>query len=133
LRATQADFVIRLNRRRRWLLAALFVLVAAVGLRSGTAAQAAQTLRTGSPHPQRRTRTLTWKAVTRFSRPRFRPTRRIGVHTARQFWRAWDRIRPGDEIDVHGVTFSGEAIFRKQLPGWAEVHFSRGTRYTGTP
>ena len=134
MRATQAAFFIRLNRRRRLLLAALFVLVAAVGLRTVTVAQAAKALRTGSPHPQRRTRALTWKAVTRFARPRFRPTRRIGVHTAGQFWRAWDRIRPGDEIDVHGaVTFSGKAIFRKQLPAWAEVHFSPGTRFTGTP
>jgi hypothetical protein len=134
LRATQPHFCIRLTYRYRLLLAALLVLVAVVGLRLATAAQAAKTLHTSSPHPQRRSRLRTWQAATRFPRPRFRPTRTISVHTARQFWRAWDRLRPGDEIDVHGrLTFSDTAVFRKQLPGWAEVHFSPGTRFTGTP
>ena len=55
------------------------------------------------------------------------------MHTAAAFWRAWASIRPGDEIDVRGVTFSGEAMFHKQLAGWAEVHFGRGTRFVGTP
>jgi hypothetical protein len=76
---------------------------------------------------------LSWRTATHFARPRFRPTQKVNVRTAAQFWQAWDRIRPGEEIDVHGVTFSGEAIFRKQLPGWAEVHFLRGTRFIGRP
>ena len=42
MRATQPDFVIRLSYRNRLLLAALLVLVAAVGLTSATAAQAAK-------------------------------------------------------------------------------------------
>ena len=57
----------------------------------------------------------------------------MSVHTSGQFWRAWNRIRPGEEIDVHGVTFAGEAVFSKRLPGWAEVHFDSGTRFTGAP
>jgi hypothetical protein len=31
------------------------------------------------------------------------------------------------------VTFTGEAVFKKQLPDWAEVHFDSGTTFTGTP
>ena len=71
--------------------------------------------------------------ATHFAHPHFRPTRVVGVRTEGQFWRAWNLLRPGDEIDVHGVTFSGQAVFRKQLPGWAEVHFDSRTRFTGTP
>jgi hypothetical protein len=71
--------------------------------------------------------------VTHFRRPRFVPTRRIRVDTASGFWRAWRSIRPGDEIDVRRVTFRGEAMLAKRLPGWAEVHFGRGTTFTGTP
>jgi hypothetical protein len=75
----------------------------------------------------------TWRSATHFARPRFRPTLTVNVTTAGQFWSAWDRLRPGERIDVHGVTFSGEAVFRKQLRGWAEVHFDSRTRFTGTP
>jgi hypothetical protein len=71
--------------------------------------------------------------ATRFARPRFRPKRTVEVRTAGQFWRAWNHLRPREVIDVHGVTFSGEAVFRKQLPGWAEVHFDSRTRFVGTP
>lgn len=78
-------------------------------------------------------RNLSWLTATRFARPRFRPVQTVDVHTAGQFWRAWKRLRPREEIDVHGVTFSGEAVFRKRLRGWAVVHFDSRTRFTGTP
>lgn len=72
-----------------------------------------------------------WRAVTSFPRPAFAPRRRIVVSTAGRFWRAWKHLRPGSEIDVRHVVFRGEAIFRKRLPGWAEVHFGRGTVFEG--
>jgi hypothetical protein len=76
---------------------------------------------------------VTWAHATAFHRPAFRPRRRIAVGTASAFWKAWDRIRPGDEIDVRGVTFTGETILtNKHLSGWAEVHFDRGTRFVGS-
>jgi hypothetical protein len=74
-----------------------------------------------------------WAAATAFSRPAFTPARRIQVSSASAFWSAWNAIRPGDEIDVHGVTFSGEQSFNTRLSGWAEVHFDSGTTFTGTP
>lgn len=57
----------------------------------------------------------------------------MNVRSAAQFWRAWNKLRPGVEIDVHGVTFSDQAVFSKQLAGWAEVHFDSHTQFTGTP
>ena len=77
--------------------------------------------------------TRAWNAATAFRRPAFAPARRIQVSSASAFWSAWNAIRPGDEIDVHGVTFSGEQSFNTRLSGWAEVHFDSGTRFTGTP
>lgn len=74
-----------------------------------------------------------WTGATAFRRPAFTPTRRIQVSSASAFQSAWNAIRPGDEIDVHGVTFPGELSFNKQLSGWAEIHFDSGTRFTGTP
>ena len=55
------------------------------------------------------------------------------MSSASDFWKAWSNIQPGDEIDVKGVKFSGEAVFHKQLAGWAEVHFDSGTSFAGTP
>ena len=105
-------------------LVAAFVALAAALTRSTDAARAAG----------RRTHNQSsWLAATRFARPRFRPRRIIDVRTAAQFWRAWNQIRPQDEIDVHGVTFAGEAVFRKRLRGWAVVRFDSGTRFSGTP
>jgi hypothetical protein len=74
-----------------------------------------------------------WAAVTKFHRPRFVARRKVEVHSAAAFWRAWQSIRPGEEIDVHHVTFRGEAVFDKQLPGWAEVHFGPSTTFIGSP
>jgi hypothetical protein len=59
--------------------------------------------------------------------------RKVSVHSAAAFWKAWASIRPGEEIDVHSVTFRGEAVFHKELSGWAEVHFDRRTTFTGSP
>lgn len=78
-------------------------------------------------------KTKTWAHVTAFARPAFTPQRRIVATSAGTFWAAWNALRPGDEIDVRGVTFNGEAVFSKQLPSWAEVHFDASTRFTGTP
>lgn len=85
--------------------------------------------RRGAPHRG----SHAWAAVTRFPRPRFVPTQRVQVNTAADFWRAWKSIRPGEEIDVRGITFKGEAVFETQLSGWAEVHFGAGTTFAGTP
>lgn len=73
----------------------------------------------------------TWASETNFPAPTFKPLRTIDVSTAAGFWDAWSNLRPGDEIDVHGVAFSGESVFKKQLPGWAEVHFDSRTTFTG--
>jgi hypothetical protein len=75
-----------------------------------------------------------WRAATDFPRPPFHPTRRIVVRSADRFWKAWRDLRPGEEIDVRGVTFTGEAAFvNKRLPRWAEVHFEAGTKFVGYP
>lgn len=75
----------------------------------------------------------TWGGETDFPAPTFTPLRTIQVSTATDFWKAWSTIQPGDEIDVKDVTFTGEAVFKKQLPDWAEVHFDSGTSFAGTP
>jgi hypothetical protein len=76
---------------------------------------------------------LAWRVATGFSRPRFRARRIVVVRSADGFRRAWSRIRPGDEIDVRGVTFKGEvALANKRLPGWAEVHFDSATKFVGS-
>jgi hypothetical protein len=104
----------------------------------GALGLAALCVSTGSTDPahaagRHAQRTLSWRKATQFGRPRFRPRLTVNVRTAAQFWRAWNGLRPGEKINVHGVTFSGEAVFRKQLRGWAEVHFDSRTRFTGTP
>jgi hypothetical protein len=97
-------------------LAALVLLTSVPGARPASAAKAAPT----------------WARATAFPQPAFAPTRKIDVSTVNGFWSAWNQIRPGDEIDVHGVTFAGETILtNKHLSGWAEVHFDAGTRFVG--
>jgi hypothetical protein len=76
----------------------------------------------------------TWARATAFRRPAFKPARVVDVTTQAAFAAAWNAIRPGDEILVHGVTFTGEvAMNDKQLDGWAEVHFDSATRFAGVP
>jgi hypothetical protein len=137
VRAAGRGFFISYGKTQRLLaagLVALLVVLCAAWTRSAEPAHAAnrtsQHIQAGRHHRQR---ARSWLTATHFARPRFRPTRTVDVHTAGQFWQAWDGLRPGEEIDVHGVTFSGEAVFRKQLSGWAEVHFDSGTRFTGVP
>ena len=73
-----------------------------------------------------------WANLTDFVPASFTPTRTIDVYTASDFWSAWNNIAPGDEINVHGVTFSGEATFSgKQLSDWAEVNFDSATTFSG--
>jgi hypothetical protein len=80
----------------------------------------------------RTTQARKWRAVTRFPRPAFRPSRTIVVNSAAGFWRAWGRLRPRDKIVVHGVIFSGEvALVHKRMSDWAEVHFDKRTRFVG--
>jgi len=110
---------------------ALLVVLSAVWTRSADTAHAADSASQRGHDLEQRARS--WRAVTHFARPRFRPKRTVNVHTARQFWRAWNQLRPGDEIDARGVTFSGEAVFSKRLTDWAEVHFDGGTRFVGAP
>ena len=81
---------------------------------------------------ERRQRAVrSWSEATNFRRPTFRPRRTIDVASARAFWRAWRRLRPGWEIRVHHVVFRGETVFSKRLAGWAQVDFGRGTVFTG--
>lgn len=134
MRAATRRFFVRNSNARRLLVAALLALSAVLGAvwtRSADTAHAADTAPQRGQDLEKRTRT--WRAATHFARPRFRAQRTVDVHTARQFWRAWNRIRPGEEIDVHGVTFAGEAVFDKRLTRWAEVHFDSRTRFVGTP
>lgn len=138
MRAADHGFFIAHRKAQRFLAAGLVALVAGS---LATWARSAETARAASRTPQRDLRArrvgprraLSWVTATHFTRPRFRSTRTVDVHTAAQFWRAWSRLRPREEIDVHGVTFSGQAVFRKQLSGWAEVHFDSRTRFTGIP
>lgn len=60
------------------------------------------------------------------------PKRTIEVHSVAQFWHAWNSIRPGDVVDVHGVTFTGETILtNKHLSAPAQIHFDARTRFVG--
>jgi hypothetical protein len=129
-------FFLTLGRAQRFLIAgllALFAVLCAAWTSSaethGANGTSQWNLQAGRPSQRARS----WLTATHFARPRFRPTRTVDVRTATEFWRAWNRLRPREEIDVHGVRFSGEAVFRKRLPGWAEVHFGSGTRFMGTP
>lgn len=133
MRAANRRFALRLNYGARLFLCTVLVLLAAAGVKLSTAAHAAKTEGKVSPQRRhRRLRGLTWQKATRFARPRFQPARTIRVDTAAGFWAAWRRLRPRDEILVHGVTFSGEAkLVNKQLPDWAEVHFDSTTRFVG--
>jgi len=73
-----------------------------------------------------------WANVTAFAPASFAPIRTIDVSTASGFWSAWNNIAPGDEIDVHGVAFSGEVTLSgKQLSDWAEVNFDSATTFAG--
>ncbi|MDX6480013.1 MAG: hypothetical protein QOG85_523 [Gaiellaceae bacterium] len=74
---------------------------------------------------------LTWGTATDYPAPDFTILRTIDVSTASDFWSAWKHIRPGDRINVHGVAFTGESIFSKQLSDWATVHFDSATTFRG--
>lgn len=132
MRARNCRFFIPNSSAHRLLVAGLLALLVVLGAgwtRSADTAHAADTSQRGLDLKQL---TRSWRAVTHFARPHFLPKRTVNVHSARQFWRAWNRLRPGDEIDARAVTFSGEAVFSKRLTGWAEVHFDAGTRFVGT-
>jgi hypothetical protein len=72
-----------------------------------------------------------WYSATAFGVPPFKPVRVIDVYTKSAFWAAWNGIRPGDRIKVHNVVFTGESVFAKQLPDWAEVNFDATTTFIG--
>jgi hypothetical protein len=104
-----------------------FVAAVAVAVPSSFAAAGKR-----QPKPAARaSASASWASATDFPQAAFQPTRTISVASASAFRSAWNAIRPGDEIDVHGVAFSGEQVFAKQLSGWAEVHFDAGTTFTG--
>lgn len=114
----------------------VILLAFGAGLIGGASAIAAKKKPSGAGQPKRTAGKPvghTWAAATNFHRPRFVAKRKVEVRTAAAFWRAWRSIRPHEEIDVKGVSFTGEAVFEKRLPGWAEVHFDRGTTFAGTP
>ena len=109
------------------------VLVAAAGVGHTTAAHAAPLLQKSALRQSHRPPHMSsWRKATNFARPAFRPSRTITVNTAAGFWHAWNRLRPRDEILVHGVTFRGEVkLLHKQLAGWAEIHFDSATKFVG--
>jgi hypothetical protein len=82
-----------------------------------------------------RAKPTTWQKAVKAAtatRPRFTPLRHVRVTTVDDFWAAWNRIAPGDEIDVDGVHFSGEiTLTNVSLPRFAEVRFERGTTFSG--
>ena len=119
------------GKPNRLLLAGLLVVTAVLCTTwTGPADAAHAANRTSHRHRQG---VRTWQSETHFKRPAFKPKLTVNVYNAAQFWRAWNRIRPGEEIDAHGVVFLGEAVFRKRLSRWAEVHFDSRTRFMGTP
>ena len=75
---------------------------------------------------------LTYAAATSYAAPSFTPTQTIDVYSQSAFNTAWSNLQPGQEIDVHGVTFTGEVVLaNKQLSDWAEVHFDSATKFVG--
>jgi hypothetical protein len=121
LRAVANRFIVR--RGRLALGIAALAAVAAGAVSAAVPASAAKKRAHGAAR--------SWEKATRLARPAFHPRRRIDVSSAHAFWRAWRHLRPGVEIDVHHVVFTGETTFRKRLPGWAEVHFDRRTMFRG--
>jgi hypothetical protein len=117
-RATRVDVT-----RSATLIAAAFSLLAALVLSFAV---------TAASSAAKKPPTITWRQATRSTRTAFVPRRRVQVSTLAGFWAAWNAITPGEEIDVHGVTFSGETILtNKNLSGWAEVRFEDGTVFNG--
>jgi hypothetical protein len=128
-----ARFLGRFRHVIRLTLLLGLVFVAAAGVRPTTRAHAGTMLQKRSLRQVHRSpRAATWRKATNFARPAFRPSRTITVETAAGFWHAWNRLRPRDEILVHGVTFKGEVkLLHKQLDGWAEIRFDSATKFVG--
>lgn len=130
---SNALFLVRFRHLIRLALLPGLVFVAAAGVGPMTPAHAAplsqkRVLRQSHRPPH----APTWRKATNFAPPAFRPSRTIRVGTAAGFWHAWERLRPGDEILVHGVTFRGEVkLLHKHLGGWAEIRFDSATRFVG--
>src|SRR5689334_12925930 len=104
------DFFFSSGATQRFLVAgllAVFVVLSAPWRHSADTAHAAsRTSQVGDLRADGRLRhrAPSWLAATHFARPRFRPTLTVDVDTATEFWRAWNQLRPREEIDVHGVT-----------------------------
>jgi hypothetical protein len=76
-------------------------------------------------------RTPAFESMPKFASPAFSPLRTVVVTTRSQFDNAWAALKPGDYIDVRGVSFVGEAVFAKSLPAPAELHFDSNVRFLG--
>jgi len=74
-----------------------------------------------------------YTAATSYSAPPFTAMRVIDVSSQSAFMTAWNNIQPGDQIKVHGVTFTGEiSLLGKNLSNWAEIDFDSATHFTNS-
>jgi len=93
---------------------------------AGSSSGSQQTTTGGSPAPP------TYDSETSYAPPAFTATRTVDVSTQSAFNTAWTNIQPGDQINVHGVTFTGEVtLANKQLAGWAQISFDSATKFVG--
>ena len=73
-----------------------------------------------------------WCNATNFATPSFTPTRTVNVTSQSAFNTAWNNIQAGDQINVSGVTFTGEVnLTGKQLSNWAQISFDANTKFVG--
>lgn len=74
----------------------------------------------------------TYDSETAYSAPAFTASRVVDVFTQSAFNTAWSNIQPGDQIKVHGVTFTGEvALNNKTMASDAEIDFDAATKFVG--
>jgi hypothetical protein len=74
----------------------------------------------------------TFASETSYPAPAFTALRTIDVSSQSAFMTAWGNIQPGDQINVHGVTFTGQInLTGKILSGWAQISFDSATHFVG--
>lgn len=99
----------------------------------GTAtAPAATTATVPAPTTTTAPPSQTFASATSYAAPSFTPTQTVTVTSQSAFMSAWSSLQPGEQIDVQGVTFTGEVVLaNKNLSSWAEVHFDPATKFVG--
>lgn len=74
----------------------------------------------------------TFASETSYPPAPFTATKTVDVSSQAAFMSAWNSIVPDEQINVHGVTFTGEVVLaNKKLSDWAQISFDSTTRFVG--